>query len=550
MSEEPGRPVHVLSLEAGSDRWRELAGLLRSEGRAVRETPPGPPQSSDEARLRLERTRACAAAREVLEGEGLLLLADERAAMAAAEMVRLLLDERGLGWEQAWSEVRGRIVARMGTPKSEPARPFWTVEHLAAEAPRLLDILYEINRRHLDEVEARWPGDLDRRQRLSLFREDEPKRLRAGLLAVLAARRVDVALPWDGPYAEALADLSVLHGRQLHGRPTPVRPRWLLEANPALAALVADALGPGWEAAPTALAGLEALAFDAAFAARFRALRRGARERLGAMSRRGGGPGLDPDSLVDVRLWAGTPQERPLLNVLGLVREHLRLAVGGWTPPCPRSFVFAGPEDGRVMPLVRTVAAAVAADGRSRRWLSVLALADPDDETVATLAAAADLSNQPGAAGSGAAGARALGLALNGAVTLGTRDGTVRELTEAVGEENLFLFGLTPVEGQAWREGQVYRPQDVYAIDPLVRLALDTLGGTRYASDPQVFAWARRDLLDPQDPWLVLADVGSYLHRQDEALAEFAYPPAFTGKAIVTLARAQRFRADRLELSD
>ena len=119
-----------------------------------------------------------------------------------------------------------------------------------------------------------------------------------------------------------------------------------------------------------------------------------------------------------------------------------------------------------------------------------------DDETVRLLAAAADLSNQPGTAGSGAAGARALGFAANGAVTLGTRDGTVRELEEAVGAENLFLFGLGPLETHAWREGRVYRPQDVYAIDPLVRLSLDALVSTRYAPSPGAFDWVRQELLD------------------------------------------------------
>ena len=124
----------------------------------------------------------------------------------------------------------------------------------------------------------------------------------------------------------------------------------------------------------------------------------------------------------------------------------------------------------------------------------------------------------------------------------------MRELEEAVGAENLFLFGLGPLETHAWREGRVYRPQDVYALDPLVRLSLDALVGARYAPAPGAFDWVRQELLDQQDPWLVVADLGSYLHRQDEALAEFADPRAFTEKAILTLARARRFWVDRLEL--
>ena len=122
------------------------------------------------------------------------------------------------------------------------------------------------------------------------------------------------------------------------------------------------------------------------------------------------------------------------------------------------------------------------------------------------------------------------------------------ELAEAVGEENLFLFGLGPLEARAWRDGRVYRPQDVYAIDPLVRLSLDALVSPRYAPAPGAFDWVRHELLDQQDPWLVIADLGSYIHRQDEALAEFADARAFTEKAILGLARSRRFWVDGLEL--
>jgi starch phosphorylase len=193
------------------------------------------------------------------------------------------------------------------------------------------------------------------------------------------------------------------------------------------------------------------------------------------------------------------------------------------------------------------VAEAVNTDKRARA-LRVAVLPACDDQTARLLAAAADISNQSGTAGSGAAGARALGFAVNGAVTLGTRDGTVRELEEAVGAENLFLFGLGPLETHAWREGRVYRPQDVYVIDPLVRLALDALVGPRYARAPHALDWVRRELLDPRDSSLALADLGAYIHRQDDALAEFADPRAFVEKAILTVARTRRFWVDRMEL--
>ena len=551
------RCVHVVAAEAGSERAAELLPALRAAGHPVRAHVLPPAAASDPGdaeRLRQEIALVAGAVSSALADGGRLLLADERAALAVPEMMRVLLDERELGWDEAWRRTRAATVSRFGSPKSEPRRPFWRVSYLEAEQPRLLEILYEINRRHLDEAEGRWPGDDDRRRRLSLFREGEARRLRPGPLAVIGSAHADVATPWEGPAAETLADLAVLKGKALRSRPTPVfARRWLAEGNPLLAELLALTLGEGWAGDPAAFARLETLAFDPAFRGAFRGVRRANRERLALRLRDAAGVEIDPEALVDVRLGSLAGHERPLLSVLGLVREHLRLTAGGWTPPAPRTLVLArvaeaaGPAGERLVRLLRAVAEVVNRDQRARA-LRVVVLPACDEETARLLAAAADISNQPGTAGSGAAGARALGLAANGAVTLGTRDGTVRELEEAVGAENLFLFGLGPLETHAWREGKVYRPQDVYALDPLVRLSLDALVGTRYVPAPGAFDWVRQELLDQQDPWLVLADLGSYLHRQDEALAEFADPRAFTEKAILTLARARRFWVDRMEL--
>jgi starch phosphorylase len=544
-------------MESGSERAAELVPAARRAGRRVHAHVLRPPLAGepDEARLRDELRLVRAAAREALDDDGVMLLADERGALAVAEALRVLLDERGLAWDEAWAKVGASTLARFGCPKSEPMRPFWTVPFLEAFDPRLLEIVYEANRRHLDAAEVLWPGDVDRRRRLSLFREGEPKRLRPGLLAILAARRADVATPWDGPAGEILGDLAVLHSRTLHARPTPVFVRsWLHDANPDLGRLLTDTVGRGWARDPSAFDRLEGLAFDAGFRARFRELRRASRERLGAHLRAHAGVETLPDALVDVRLGALTPHERPLLTALWLVREHLRLAAGGWRPPAARTVVVAraaeaaGDGSDRVVALLEAVAAAIDADPRVEGALRVAVLPACEDDELRRLAGAADLSNQPGTAGSGAAGARALGLAVNGAVTLGTEDGTVRELVEAVSTENVFLFGLGPLETRAWREGRVYRPQDVYAIDPLVRLSLDALVSSRYAPYPGAHDWVRYELLDQHDPWLVIADLGSYIHRQDEALAEFADPRAFTEKAVITLARARRFWVDDLEV--
>ena len=555
MATVESRSVHVLAAEAGLETADELVPALRASGRLVYEhrLPPAPDVAEDDAaRLRAELALAATAVRAAEADGGRLLLADVRGALVIPERMRVLLDEQGLGWNEAWDRTRAATASRFGCPGSEPSRPFWHLAFLESEAPRLLEILYEVNRRHLDAVEALWPGDGGRRRRLSLFREGEGRRLRLGQLALVGSAHASVAPPWQGPSGEILADFAALHGPALEARATPVfARRFVQEANPPLAELLTLTFGSTWPDDAESFKRLETLAFESPFRGAFRKARRANRERLGAYLREAAGALLDPDSLVDVRLGLFAAQERPLLSALGLVREHLRLAAGGWTPPAARTVVLArvgeapGGDD-RLFELLQGVAAAINRDERVRKALRVAVLPRCDAAAARLLVASADLANEPGTAGSGAAGPRALAFAASGAVMLGTRDGTLRELEAAVGADNLFLFGLGPLETHAWREGHVYRPQDVYAIDPLVRLSLDALVGPRYASVPGAFDWAKQALFDPRDPWLVLADLGAYVHRQDEALAEFADPRTFTEKAILTLARTRRFWVERL----
>ena len=551
------RRVHLLAASAGVESVEELVPALLAGGNLVSSrvlTPPSLEATEDPERLRAELALAADAVKAVEADGGRLLLADERGAIAIPERMRVLLDEQRLGWDEAWARTSASLEVLFGVPRSEPSRPFWTVAQLEREQPRLLEILFEINRRHLDAVEAAWPGDGGRRRRLSLFRERAPRRLRLGQLALVACGRATVAAPWEGPAAEILADFGVLRGQALEPRATPVfARRFVVDANPRLCELLAQRLGDTWASDPRRFDELETLAFDAPFRTAFRAVRRANRERLGGLLREAAGVELDPDSLVDVRLGSFAPHERPLLSVLWLVREHLRLAAGGWTPPAPRTVVLArhghgtGPGDERLFRLLRAVGDAINADERVKSALRVAVLPRCDAAATPLLVAGADLADQPGTAGSGAAGARALWFAASGAVMLGTRDGTLRELERALGAENLFLFGLGPLETHAWLDGHVYRPQDVYAIDPLVRLSLDALVGSRYAPAPGAFDWARDALFDPHDPWLALADLGAYVHRQDEALAEFKDPRTFNEKAILTLARTRRFWLERLE---
>ena len=248
MPRAEGRVVHVLAAEAGLETADELVPALQAAGQrrpraSAGALPPTRPRTTPRG-CRAELALAAEAVRASESDGGRLLLADVRGALAIPERMRLLLDEQGLGWDEAWARTRASTASRFGCPGGEPSRPFWHVALLEAEQPRLLEILYEINRRHLDEVESHWPGDGGRRRRLSLFREGEGRRLRLGQLAILGSSHVSIAQPWEGPAAEILADFAVLRGPALEARATPVFGRRIVEdGNPPLAELLALTLG-------------------------------------------------------------------------------------------------------------------------------------------------------------------------------------------------------------------------------------------------------------------------------------------------------------------
>ncbi len=218
------RIVHVVAANSGWDTVDELVPALENGGALVNVHRLPPPRDAPEdqpERRRAELALALAAVRASEADGGRLLLADERGAMAVPLRMRILLDEQGLGWDEAWARTRALTVSRFGCPGGEPSRPYWHVAALEAEEPRLLELVFEINRRHLDAVEARWPGDGARRRRLSLVREGDLRRLRLGMLAVLGSEHASIAAPWQGPASEILADFSALCGMALVARATP-----------------------------------------------------------------------------------------------------------------------------------------------------------------------------------------------------------------------------------------------------------------------------------------------------------------------------------------
>ena len=287
MTSAAGRRVHVLAASAGVESVEELVPALHAAGSLVSEhvlAPAALAATEDPERLRAELALVAAAVRAAEADGGTLLLADERGALAVPERMRMLLDEQQLGWDEAWARTGASLVARFAVPRSEPSRPFWTVAFLETEQPRLLEILFEINRRHLDAVEAAWPGDVGRRRRLSLFRESapaaaaprpaRPRRVRSQL----SSRRPGKARPArSSPTSRCCAARP-----STRGRTAVFARRFVVDANPPLAELLSETLVGSWASDAWRFEELETLAFDAPFRAAFRAARRANRERLGA----------------------------------------------------------------------------------------------------------------------------------------------------------------------------------------------------------------------------------------------------------------------------
>jgi starch phosphorylase len=384
-------------------------------------------------------------------------LNDTHPAIAVAELMRLLVDEHGMGWEPAWDITR-RTFAYTNHTLLPEALEMWPLALFGAVLPRHLEIVFEINRRFLDEVRARWPGDEGRPQRLSLIDESGDRSVRMAHLACVGSHTVNgVAALHSRLLAESvLRDFHALWPERLRNVTNGVTPRrFLALANPRLADLLSDAVGDGWLTDLEQLRRLEPHADDAAFQEVWRTARRANRRALADVIGRRAGVTVGPDALMDVQVKRIHEYKRQHLNVLHVIALHQRWrrAHAGDTPP--RTVVFAGKAAPGyrmaklIIKLIHSVADVVNADPLVEGRLRVAFIPDYSVKSALPILAGADLSEQISTAGKEASGTGNMKLAMNGALTIGTLDGANVEIREAVGPDNFFLFGLTAEEGAA-----------------------------------------------------------------------------------------------------
>jgi starch phosphorylase len=487
-----------------------------------------------------------------LPGKVAIQLNDTHPSLAVPELMRILLDDAHLPWDQAW-ELTRRALAYTNHTLLPEALEKWPVAWFELLLPRHLEIVYEINRRLLDDARTRFPGDDGRVARVSLIEERPARHVRMANLAIVGSHSTNgVAAIHSGLLRTVtVRDLAEMFPDRFNNKTNGVTPRrWLLLANPALARTISGAIGDGWITDLGRLKKLAPLADDKGFREAFRRAKREAKSQFAEWIATTCGATVDPDTIFDSQVKRIHEYKRQLLNALRIVVLYNRLRANPTLEMAPRTFFFAGKAAPAyhlaklVIKLINNLAGTIDGDPAVRGRLKVLFLPDYCVSQAEHLIPATDVSNQISTAGYEASGTSNMKFMMNGALTLGTRDGATIEMAEEGGEENFFLFGLTAqqvVDSRGW-----YDPHWHYDHEPETRAALDLIFSDHFSrNEPGVFAPLRDTLLTRGDHYMHLADLASYLDA-DRRLGElYADPEAWARKAILNVAGSGKFSSDR-----
>jgi starch phosphorylase len=479
-------------------------------------------------------------------------LNDTHPSIGVAELMRLLVDERGLDWDAAWAITVATFGYTNHTLLPE-ALETWPLPMFQEFLPRHLEIIYEINRRFIDEVRARFPGDEARVARMSLIGEEGDRRVRMAHLATVGSHAINgvAALHSDLLKASVLKDFYELWPERFSNKTNGVTPRrFLALANPSLRALLDTTLGPGWLTDMSALRRLEQYAAKASFRQQWSTVKQANKRRLADYIRAHTGIELDPTWLFDIQVKRIHEYKRQHLNVLHIVTLYRRLKQNPNLMAPPRAFIFGGKAAPgyfmakRIIKLINAVAETVNADPGVNTRMKVAFVPNFNVQNAQLIYPAADLSEQISTAGLEASGTGNMKFMMNGALTIGTLDGANVEIREEVGAENFFLFGLTAAEvARVKREG--YRPGDYLAGNAELRAVLELIGSGHFSrGDREVFRPVV-DNLSQSDPFLVLADYADYVACQERVSAAWQDPDNWTRLSILNTARSGKFSSDR-----
>src|SRR5271156_6264890 len=479
-------------------------------------------------------------------------LNDTHPTMAVPELMRILLDEAHLGWDQAW-DLTERTLAYTNHTLLPEALERWSVDWMQLLIPRQLEIIFEINRRLLDDIHARYPGDSGRAAQVSIVEEGQTKHIRMANLAIVGSHSTNgvAAIHSELLRKTTVKDLAEAFPERFNNKTNGVTPRrWLRLANPSLAEAISGAIGDSWITNLSELQKLRPLTKDAAFLTGVQKAQRTGKARFADWVKRHTDITVDPDTIFDCQIKRIHEYKRQLPNALRIVVIYQRVRENPGLDVPPRTFFFAGKAAPAyylakvIIKFINNLAQTIDSDPAMQGKLKVVFLPEYNVTLAERCIPAADVSNQISTAGYEASGTSNMKFMMNGALTIGTRDGATIEMAEEAGEENFFLFGLTAQEvanSQPW-----YNPHWHYENEPETRKALDLIFSDHFSpNEPGIFEPLRGALLTQGDRFMHLADLTSYL-QADGALCDlYRKPDEWAKKSILNIAGSGKFSSDR-----
>ena len=479
-------------------------------------------------------------------------LNDTHPTLVIPELMRILIDLEGLGWDQAWDLTR-RATGYTNHTILQEALEKWPVPMMERLLPRHLQIVYEINGRFLQKVSALYPGDIQKLQRMSLIDEGGVRSVRMANLCLVGTSSVNgVAELHTKILKESLfKDFYELWPEKFHNVTNGITPRrWLLKANPMLAQLISESIGESWITHLDELKGLEKFANDAGFLDALAKIKRSNKGQLAAWTQKNLGLALNPDAIFDVQVKRLHEYKRQLLLALYIIVFYNRLLNDPTYDPKPRQFIFAAKAAPGyymaklIIRFIHGIAGVVNANPKTRDRLQVAFLPDYRVSLAEKIMPASEVSEQISLAGMEASGTGNMKFMMNGALTLGTYDGANVEINQEVGDANMFLFGLRTEDVARLRPTYVSR--DYYRKDPEIKLALDMIRENVFSLlDPGLFEPILRSLLDYNDYYMLLADLKDYCRAQDLVDRTYRDAKKWNRMSLVNIARSGRFSSDR-----
>lgn len=523
-------------------------------------------ENGKELRLQQQYFLASASLQDVIShwvglyGEDFRLFADKNVfqlndthpSIAVAELMRLLIDEHGLEWAEAWKITTNTMAYTNHTLLPE-ALEKWSVALFARLLPRILQIIYEINARFLGEVASRWPGDVERIQRMSIIEEGAQQQIRMAYLAIVGSFSVNGVAALHSKLLQQgmFADFYTLWPGKFNNKTNGVTPRrWLMRCNPALSGLITQAIGSGWQHDLSVLKQLEAYADDPSFQAEWRKIKRNAKQSLAVYKKNEHAFDINVDAIFDIQVKRIHEYKRQLLNVLHVIYLYNQIKAGDTEGLVPRCVLIGGKAAPgyamakKIIKLINNVADVINRDPQVQGFLTLLFLPDYRVSAMEKICPGADLSEQISTAGMEASGTGNMKLMMNGAITIGTLDGANIEILQEVGEDNFFQFGLT--QEQVTAQSVSYDPVSIIGQDEDLKKVIHLLECGHFNQfDPGLFDDVIHSLKNPKDPWMTIADFRSYIDTQRRVEEAYQDQARWTRMSIMNVAGSGKFSSDR-----